>query len=205
MALSNIITEVVEIPLAVSFAEFLRTFQLDLLPILLKEEGVISVRTGMLTRHPVKSLNDIFQNISGTKIKTSENTSHAWAVSLTEWDSLESHSQFVQKATSAPFFETLKQLCRGPPNIDHYSFGSLRDLENSAYSRLVFSINGRLVSETIVGAEVICAESLDKRGKFCVLASVKEGTTSTATPSEHDRAFDVQWYSCERKILEPNL
>ena len=47
MATSNIVAEVVEIPLAVSFPEFMRKFQLDLLPVLLREEGVISVRTGM--------------------------------------------------------------------------------------------------------------------------------------------------------------
>jgi hypothetical protein len=40
------ITEIVENPLAVPFSKYLTKFQLDLLPTLLKEEGVISVRTG---------------------------------------------------------------------------------------------------------------------------------------------------------------
>lgn len=46
MAISQNVTEVVEIPLSVPFAEFLHIFQLQLLPVLLAEPGVISVRTG---------------------------------------------------------------------------------------------------------------------------------------------------------------
>ena len=50
MQTSKIVTEVVEIPLGVPFAEFLRIFQLALLPVLLAEPGVLSVRTGKRTR-----------------------------------------------------------------------------------------------------------------------------------------------------------
>ncbi|KAH9215625.1 hypothetical protein DL95DRAFT_500173 [Leptodontidium sp. 2 PMI_412] len=179
MAISQNVTEVVEIPLSVPFAEFLHIFQLQLLPVLLAEPGVISVRTG-------------------TKIRASEDSTHAWAVSLTEWDSLESHAKFVQKSSSVAFFETTGSLSLGPPAIDHYKFGSLAMLGESECTRVIFEKGG--LGQKSTG---ISAASLDHKGFFCGLSPVK--VDFDGFPRGVERYFDVLWYSYERKALRSSL
>ncbi|KAH7419743.1 hypothetical protein BKA64DRAFT_24489 [Cadophora sp. MPI-SDFR-AT-0126] len=175
MQSSEIVTEIVEIPLDVPFADFLRVFQLELLPVLLAEPGVLSVRTGV-------------------KIRASEKSTHAWAVSLTEWDSLKCHARFVKKETSAPFFEKAAKISRGPPTIDHYHFDNLKSLGTSECTRVVFE---KYVSRGNLAA------SLDNEGLSCNISPVKVDTESF--PSCAARFFDVLWYSCERKVLKPSL
>lgn len=144
----------------------------------------------------------LITEISGKKIKTSENTAYSCAVSLTEWDSLQSHAKFVHKESSASFFAASKTLSKGPPNISHYSFGNLRALVDSECSRFIFSKGGPLISGPAEGG-AICAESIERPGIFCTLGPVNEG--AGITQSDYERQFDVQWYSYERKVRQPSL
>ncbi|PVH76616.1 hypothetical protein DL98DRAFT_592068 [Cadophora sp. DSE1049] len=192
MPSSGIVTEVVEIPLDVPFPEFLPIFQLELLPVLLAEPGVLSVRTGERS----KELQTAHQLIGaqGVKIRASEDSIHASAVSLTEWDSLESHAKFVKKESSAHFFERTAKISRGPPTVDHYQFDSLNSPGGSECTRVVFE-------NYVSGGK--SAASLDNEGLFCRISPVKVDTESS--PSSAKRFFDVLWYSCEQKVLKSSL
>lgn len=196
MQTSNSVTEVVEIPLDVPFAEFLQIFQLELLPVLLAEPGVLSVRTGKGPETSKCHFNSSL--LQGVKIRASEDLTHAWAVSLTEWDSLASHAKFVQKETSVPFFERTAKISRGPPTVDHYKFRNLHTLGGSDGTRVVFQ-------KHMAGGKSAdgSAASLDNEGLFCRVSPMKVDTESL--PSCADRYFDVLWYSCEHKVVKSSL
>lgn len=101
------VTELVEIPLCVSFDDFLSTFIQQLEPVLLAQPGIISILTG-----------------TGSKMTTSGQKDE-FAVSLTQWESMEVHGAFLQSPSAGPFFETLQHLTSGPPTINHYHLGPL--------------------------------------------------------------------------------
>jgi len=44
-----------------------------------------------------------------------------YAVSITQWESMEAHERFVKSASAGPFFEKQKPLTGGPPTISHYA------------------------------------------------------------------------------------
>ena len=136
--------------------------------------------------------------LQGSKTRASEDLTHAWAVSLTEWDSLASHARFVQKETSVPFFERTAKISRGPPTVDHYQFKNLHTLGGSDGTRVVFE-------KHIAGGKSAdgSAASLDNEGLFCRVSPVKVDTESL--PSCVDRYFDVLWYSCEHKVVKSSL
>lgn len=133
----------------------------------------------------------------GVKIKTSEDSLNAWAVSLTEWDGLESHAKFVQRSSSAAFFETLSKLSSGPPTIDHYEFGDLRSLGESDCSRVLFT------NDREGEARSISAESLDHEFLICSLSPLKSEHENL--PRDVKKSFHVLWYSYERKVQRSNL
>ncbi|KAH7089248.1 hypothetical protein FB567DRAFT_620178 [Paraphoma chrysanthemicola] len=172
------VTEIVEIPLQVTFAEFLRVFQLELLPVLLKAKG--------------------------TKTKSTDGLSHDCAVSLTEWESLEAHAQFEKDPSSTRFFTTLERLARGPPIIDHYAFGDMRAVEDASSLRLSFWKSSAVPKALLDGVK---AESLDNAGLFCCCEAKGlngKPTAQASIDSEAARSFDVQWFSYERKVM-PHL
>jgi hypothetical protein len=193
MCPSGTVTELVEIPLKDDFPRFLEIFQLELLPVLLAATGVLSVRTGTwLSSPPLTPLS----LLPGTKTSSSDRMSHAWAVSLTEWDCLGSHTRFVENPSSAPFFAKLGELTRGPPVIDHFAFSSLRGLESSMDLQILFS-DDKPAAE---GQGVISARSLDRNGLVCTL-QVGSGNASTKMPESERRHYNVHWYSYECKAM----
>ncbi|KAF4304142.1 hypothetical protein GTA08_BOTSDO08029 [Botryosphaeria dothidea] len=97
---SAVVAELVEIPLAVPFGKFVREHNSAFLPVLLKQPGIISVKTG-------KKLN---------------NSNGPSAVSLTLWRSLQDHERFANSPAAGPFFEKLAPFTTGPPTIGHYYF-----------------------------------------------------------------------------------
>ena len=103
---SGPVTELVEIPLVVPFDDFLSIFTRQLEPVLLAQQGLISVLTG-------------------TASKATSGQQDGFAVSLTQWESMDAHAAFLQGPTAGPFFETLKSLTSGPPTINHYYIGPL--------------------------------------------------------------------------------
>lgn len=100
------VTELVEIPLCVPFEDFLSIFTRQLEPVLLAQPGIISILTG-----------------SGSK--TTGSHGGTFAVSLTQWESMEAHAAFLQGPAAGPFFETVRNLASGPPTINHYYIGPL--------------------------------------------------------------------------------
>lgn len=101
----TVVIELVRIPLAVSFDEFLDIFTKQLEPVLLAQRGIISILTGNIIEF----------------IKDKEN----YAVSVTQWETLEAHGDFLASAAAKPFFDTLQPLARGPPAIEHYHMNPL--------------------------------------------------------------------------------
>lgn len=99
------VTELVEIPLCVPFEDFLSIFTQKLEPVLLTQPGIISVLTGSC--YETSSQGGTF------------------AVSLTQWETMEAHAAFLQGPEAGPFFETVKHLASGPPTINHYYIGPL--------------------------------------------------------------------------------
>ncbi|KPM42921.1 hypothetical protein AK830_g3615 [Neonectria ditissima] len=99
------ITELVQIPLAIPFTEFLGIFSKHLEPVLLAQPGLRSIMTGVI-------------------IPENEGE-QSFAVSFTQWDSIEAHEAFGKSADAGPFFDRLKPLTTGPPTIEHYYLGLL--------------------------------------------------------------------------------
>jgi hypothetical protein len=119
-------------------------------------------------------------------------------VSLTEWDSLESHARFTQKPSSVPFFKRLESLVNGPPTIDHYAFGDMQELEGSHDAQFEFAFEipgGKSTSDVVV------AESLDNKGLYC-MCGIKRPAGSWNP--DVTRSFGVRWYSQEKKAM-PHL
>lgn len=101
----NPVTELVRIPLAVPFEAFLATFTSNLEPVLLAQDGILSILTGLIIPN-----NDLKQ---------------PRAVSITQWESMDAHSAFLESPAAKPFFAAVEPLATGPPAIEHYSLGSL--------------------------------------------------------------------------------
>lgn len=99
------VTELVRIPLAVPFEAFLSIFASQLEPILLAQDGILSILTGVLVP------NDDFKQ--------------PHAVSITQWESMDAHSVFLESQAAKPFFANLEPLATGPPAIEHYYLGNL--------------------------------------------------------------------------------
>jgi len=103
---SSPVTELVEIPLRVPFEEFLNVFAAELEPVLLAQPGIISILTGM-------------------KIPTSDKDSF-FAISLTQWETMDAHGAFLKSTSAGPFFERLQSLTSGSPTIEHYYLGRFK-------------------------------------------------------------------------------
>lgn len=101
----TVVAELVRIPLAVPFEAFLGIFTSQLEPVLLAQPGIISILTGKVI----------------PPVKDKEN----FAVSLTQWETMEAHGAFLASDVAKPFFETLQLLTRGPPTIEHYNMAKL--------------------------------------------------------------------------------
>lgn len=99
------VTELVRIPLAVPFETFLSTFTSQLEPVLLAQDGIISILTGVIV--PNKDLKQ------------------PHAVSITQWESMDAHGDFLESQAAKPFFAALEPLATGPPAIEHYYLGDL--------------------------------------------------------------------------------
>lgn len=99
------VTELVRIPLAVPFEAFLSTFTSQLEPVLLAQDGISSILTGVM--------------VSANELKQPH------AVSITQWESMEAHGAFLESPAAKPFFAKLEPLATGPPAIEHYYLGRL--------------------------------------------------------------------------------
>ncbi|KAH7137404.1 hypothetical protein B0J13DRAFT_625177 [Dactylonectria estremocensis] len=108
-------TELVQIPLGVPFSEFISEFGQHLEPVLLAQPGLLSVMTGVTI--PTKD------------------GEQAFAVSLTQWDSVESHAAFTNSPDAGPFFARVQPLTTGPPTVEHYYLGAVDpSIQQSRYS-----------------------------------------------------------------------
>lgn len=118
------ITELVQIPLAIPFTEFLDIFSQHLEPVLLAQPGLRSIMTGVTI-----PAND------GEK---------PFAVSFTQWDNIEAHEAFGNSPDAGSFFDTLKPLTTGPPTIEHYYLGHLESsVRQNRYGHVLkFSAHG---------------------------------------------------------------
>ncbi|KAG6357226.1 hypothetical protein INS49_015104 [Diaporthe citri] len=99
------VTELVRIPLAVSFEAFLSTFTSQLEPVLLAQDGILSILTGVIV--------------------TNDNLKQPHAVSITQWESMDAHGVFLDSPAAKPFFAAMEPLATGPPAIEHYNLGNL--------------------------------------------------------------------------------
>lgn len=99
------VTELVRIPLAVPFDTFLSIFTSQLEPVLLAQNGIVSILTGVTVPN-----GDLKQ---------------PHAVSITQWESMDAHGAFLESPAAKPFFEALEPLAAGPPAIEHYYLGDL--------------------------------------------------------------------------------
>lgn len=99
------VTELVRIPLAVPFEAFLSAFTSRLEPVLLAQDGVLSILAGV-----VAPTNDLTQ---------------PHAVSIAQWESMDAHSAFLESPAAKPFFAAVEPLATGPPAIEHYHIGRL--------------------------------------------------------------------------------
>lgn len=100
----NPVTELVRIPLAVPFEAFLATFTSKLEPVLLAQDGILSILTGMIV--------------------PKDGLEQPQAVSITQWESMDAHSAFLASPAAKPFFAAVEPLATGPPAIEHYYLGS---------------------------------------------------------------------------------
>ncbi|KAK7409172.1 hypothetical protein QQX98_008665 [Neonectria punicea] len=182
------ITELVQIPLAISFTEFLDVFSKRLEPVLLAQPGLRSVMTGVTIPK-----ND------GKK---------PFAVSLTQWDSLEAHEAFGNSQDAGPFFDTLKPLATGPPTIEHYYLGHLESaIGQSRYSQILkFSVGGGDAQEAVFKAHVTSHGKAAALQGHCVevdgqtaLVLFDDGRGFTPAPKawksdDISSSFIVQWH-----------
>lgn len=101
------VTELVQIPVHIPVVDFLDIFAKTLEPILLAQPGLISILTGP------------------TMEAKGEQEMHPFAVSLTQWESMDAHAAFLASASAGPFFSRLQSLVKGPPSVEHYYLGQL--------------------------------------------------------------------------------
>lgn len=99
------VTELVRIPLAVPFETFLSTFTSQLETVLLAQNGILSILTGVTI--PTDDLKG------------------PHAVSITQWESMDAHGAFLEGPAAKPFFEAVEPLATGPPAVEHYYLGDL--------------------------------------------------------------------------------
>ena len=99
------IIEFVWIPLAVPFGIFLSTFASQLEPVLLEQNGILSILVGEI--------------VPNDDLKPSR------AVTITQWESMEAHGTFLRSPAAKPFVAILEPLTTGPPTIEHYYLGHL--------------------------------------------------------------------------------
>lgn len=129
------VIELVQNPLAIPFDVYFKKFKAELEPILLAQPGIISIFTGTLQGSHILCLCALDVNLFalyhgflssnqaciGAIISPDSNES--FAVSVTQWDSMKSHEQFLNSSSAGPFFDKAKPTTRGPPTIEHYTFG----------------------------------------------------------------------------------
>lgn len=94
------VTELVRIPLAVPLETFLSTFTSQLEPVLLQQNGILSILTGVTI--------------------TTDDLKGPHAVSITQWESMDAHRAFLESPAAKPFFEAVEPLAAGPPAVEHY-------------------------------------------------------------------------------------
>lgn len=99
------VTELVRIPLAVPFEAFLSTFASQLEPVLLAQDGILSILTGVIAHN--------------------DDLKQPHAVSITQWESMDAHNAFLGSPAAKPFFAAVEPLATGPPVIEHYYLGNL--------------------------------------------------------------------------------
>lgn len=99
------VTELVRIPLAVPFETFLSTFTSQLEPVLLAQDGILSILTGVIVPN--------------------DDLKQPHAVSITQWESMDAHGVFLESPAAKPFFAAVEPLATGPPAIEHYYLGNL--------------------------------------------------------------------------------
>ncbi|KAH7133765.1 hypothetical protein EDB81DRAFT_887576 [Dactylonectria macrodidyma] len=193
-------TELVQIPLGVPFSEFISVFGQHLEPVLLAQPGLLSVMTGVIV--PTKEGEQPF------------------AVSLTQWDSVESHAAFTNSPDAGPFFSRVQPLTTGPPIVEHYYLGAVDpSIQQSRYSLISkFSGQNSPVQEATHEAHVAA------HGKTAALAGKQagDGTKSASVlfgdspvfeaaaggvwnADESATSFTVQWHRVGTKKISPAL
>lgn len=123
------VTELVRIPLAVPFEGFLATFTSKLEPVLLAQNGILSILTGVII--------------------PKDDLKQPHAVSITQWESMDAHSAFLESPAAKPFFAAVEPLATGPPAIEHYSLGSLNPAAlRSRFAHVsIFDSHGSILSQ----------------------------------------------------------
>lgn len=162
------VTELVRIPLAVPFEAFLATFTSKLEPVLLAQNGILSILTGVIVPK-----NDLKQ---------------PHAVSITQWESMDAHSAFLESPAAKPFFAAVEPLATGPPAIEHYYLGSLNPaaLRSRFAQASIFDSRGDIVSQRKLLERHI--NSTDKQTRAAVAGSCIEvnGQSAMDLFSERD-------------------
>ncbi|KAH7022043.1 hypothetical protein EDB80DRAFT_769097 [Ilyonectria destructans] len=192
-------TELVQIPLAVPFSEFLSVFSQHLEPVLLAQPGLRSIMTGVTI--PAKDGEQLF------------------AVSLTQWDSIEAHEAFSNSPDAGPFFEKVQPLTTGPPTVEHYYLGTV---DPSVYQ----SRYGLVLKFSVLDGQIQTAayqEHVSTQGKAAALmgncvelqsqsASVLfgdgqafEAARGVWDSNELASFFTVRWHRIGTKKISPAL
>lgn len=123
------VIELVRIPLAVPFEEFLATFTSKLEPVLLAQDGILSILTGVIV--------------------PKDDREQPHAVSITQWESIDAHSAFLESPAAKPFFAAVEPLATGPPAIEHYYLENLNPVAlRSPFAHVsIFDSHGSISSQ----------------------------------------------------------
>lgn len=162
------VTELVRIPLAVPFEAFLATFTSKLEPVLLAQDGIISILTGVIV--------------------PKDDLRQPHAVSITQWESMDAHSAFLESPAAKPFFAAVEPLATGPPAIQHYYLGSLNAAAlRSRFAHVsIFDSRGDIMSKRkVLGRHI---DSPDRQTRAAVAGNCIEvnGQSAMVLFSERD-------------------
>lgn len=162
------VTELVRIPLAVPFKAFLATFTSKLEPVLLAQDGILSILTGVI--------------IPNSDLKQPH------AVSITQWESMDAHNAFLESPAAKPFFTAVEPLATGPPAIEHYYLGGLNPAAlRSRFAHVsIFDSRGDILSQRKVLERHI--DSSDRQTRAAVSGNCIEvnGQSAMVLFSERD-------------------
>lgn len=123
------ITELVQMKLTGLWSDYKSIFENELLPLLCSAPGLVSVRSG--TVHDIFMPLETNYMVTGPKLLAPHSQFDTQEiVSITQWQSLEAHGEFVKSARGQQFLQGAGAHMVGPPTVTHYDLGSLNSSDS---------------------------------------------------------------------------